>query len=528
MNNERHKNQMIRVMDFFISCLASLGRALTSMRIGHQAGIVISKRSIRLCLVRRRLFRNRVIGTATYIMDPDISGNWVGQIEAAANILKSHLRENRLTRVPINIGLAGEDIAFRRMYLPQMPAGELSAAVLWEGEKIFPFNLNQCQVDHKLVDRVRRNDTDHAAINIVAARRSIIEIFYHRFGSTGLKIGQIGFLPVFIADKLSGKKIVDSEQHNLFLYLDDEQGMAMFVHHGVLEFFQQFVTKPLAHSENDQALANPAAIASELNSFLELYNGQSFGVEVDNIIICGKYATDTGAAAFIANHTGLPCRTTTSIKTLSSFLGYPSGSETTDYLDAITTALAAPGENLLAPVEIREAEGRKRMITRVNVAAALALLVVSSMHIQLYHQEKSGQCDLEYKKVLVEAFEKSPGYLAYVNLMGKLVRDQAYLNKTHHFGESHFNIVLKELTLLLPEHINITSINLEEAEDKYLLQLDGHVRLDGFSPEIVLAEYVETLGASPFFQNVAVSQHDKKREGSRFDLTFQLKMDARV
>lgn len=498
------------------------------MRLGRQMGIVISERSLRLCVVRRTLFRDRVIGTALYDLNPDDFDDWPGRIEAAAEILKNHLRENKLPRIPINIGLVSEDIAFRRIYLPPMPAGEQSAAVMWEGEKIFPFSLSECRVYHKRVGWIKRGEADTVAINMVAARQSMIETIYDRFGAAGLRIGQIGYLPTFMADGLSAHKTVDGEKHTLYLYLDDTQGMALFVHRGALEFFQQFVTKPLPDSENDRALVNQEAIASELNSFLELYKGQSAGIDVDGIKICGKYAADSRAAAYIANQTGLPCRTTATVTGMASLPSDPGENKIADYLDAVATALADPGENPLAPVAIREPDQRRKMTARVGAAAAMALLIVAGMHFQLHHREKNGLSHLKYKKVVVEAFEKSPGYLAYVNLMAKLERDRTGLNRARPYGQSHFNVLLKELTLLLPEHISLTSIDLDEREGKFLLQIDGHVRLADFSPEIVLAEYVETLGASPFFQNVAVLRHDKKRDGDHFDLIFQLKMDARV
>jgi hypothetical protein len=89
-------------------------------------------------------------------------------------------------------------------------------------------------------------------------------------------------------------------------------------------------------------------------------------------------------------------------------------------------------------------------------------------------------------------------------------------------------VVLKEVSLSLPEYITLTAINLEEAGSGHELILEGYVRIREFSPEIVLAEYVETLNALPFFSGVTVSHHQKRPDRDKDDLTFQLKMDARV
>ena len=232
--------------------------------------------------------------------------------------------------------------------------------------------------------------------------------------------------------------------------------------------------------------------------------------------------------SFIQEHIGLPCRPITDYALLPGALSCLDPRRISDFLDVILTGMAEPGRYPLAPPTIMKLENRKRMLVRSGVVAGLALLTAGMIQGQLYYQETHKKSDLEMKKAVARAFEQSPSYQGYLNLMGKLNRSRIFMNQKRNQPESHFHLHLKELTLLLPDHVNLTAVDLNLEEGRYVLRLDGHVRLRGFSPEIILADYVESLGSSPFFDNVTVFNYNKRQEKGRFDLTFQLKMDARV
>ncbi len=524
MNNKLRPAEWLRRI---AARIKSVSVALSAWRIGYQAGLVVSENSVRLCLIRRRLYQNRIIDAAVFTLDPDNIGNWGNRIDAATTILIGYLRDRKLKDIPINIGLMGEDISFRKMYLPDMPAKELKAAIMWEGAKLFPFDLDKCSVDYRVVDRVIRNDIDHLGISIIAAKGDIIEDIYDKFNAAGLKVGQIGFLPAFLSELLPAASS-DDESHNLILYLNDEQSMAVFVQNGLFEFYQQFVTRPQASPEDEMAVVNLDAIAAELTSFVDLYNGQSSGNFVRTILVCGKYSSDHNLLKFISENTGLPCQSMSETSFGPSNLSRSNERQVSEYLDTVMVGMAAPGDHPLAPSAIKKAAEKKLMLVRVGLVTVLALMIAGNMHVQLYQQELYRKLDLDSRKDMVRAFEESPGYHGYINLIGKLNRSKAYLSQAQDRRESHCHVILKELSLGLPDHINLTSVSLEEEEGKYILQLNGNVQLTGFSPEIILADYVEALWTSPLFDNVAVISHNKKREQDRFDLMFQLKMDARV
>jgi len=428
---------------------------------------------------------------------------------------------------PINVGLVGDDIAFRRMYLPRMSKKELASAIVWEGQKLFPFDLDQCLVHYEAADVRNQGDFDQIGVNLTAVERTTVETLYERMESAGYRIGQVDFLPVVVAETLPSQFSANDNKHRLLLMFDDDQSLALFVHHGYLEFYQQFVTEPEPMTDDDGRLLNIAAMAAELTTFLDLFNGQQFGNAVDEIVLAGKYAADSDIAAELSANTGLPCRRLSEIDRLPALRSVDdNGAEA--MLDAVATGLADIGRHPLIPDAARRKIERKQTVLRLATAATLVLLVSGNFHILSLLMNQKLDRDLKSAQDATQAYENSAAYHAYLSFLADITRRQTRQAQMQSRHSSHLNLLLKELSLTIPDNVSLTTMEFSSRKNTPFLRLEGVVSLSGFSPEIVLAQYVETLGKSPFFDNVIVERHDKKQENDRFDLSFVLKMGARI
>ena len=56
------------------------------------------------------------------------------------------------------------------------------------------------------------------------------------------------------------------------------------------------------------------------------------------------------------------------------------------------------------------------------------------------------------------------------------------------------------------------------------LTLQGLVISDNIPPEVILAEYAETLASSPFYDDVSVVRHIKKSEDDKFIIEFAINL----
>lgn len=506
--------------------LRRFARKLSSLRIGHQLGLVITDNSARLCLVKQILFRRRVIDTTIYPLDPQETTSWPRRVDAAIKAVMGYLDERHLSRTTVNVGLVGDDIAFRRMYLPRMSKKELTSAITWEGQKLFPFDFEQCLVNHDVAEVRQKGEYQQIGVNLVAIKREIVETLFDRMESAGLPVGHVDFLPAVIAMAFSDRVSSDDSVRRLLLHLDDDQSLAVFMHGGRLKFFQQFVTNPI--STDDGRMMNAAAMAAELTTFLDLFKGQQSGNSVDEVIMAGKYAADPDVPEIFAANIGLPCRRFSEAGQIPTSCQSVDDSDAEAMFDVIAAGLADTRRHPLIPDRTWRKIERKKTILRLATAATLVLLLLGNFHAQSLLMNRHLRSELESARSSSQAIENSAAYHAYLSLLGEMNRRQNRQTQMQSRHPSHLHLLLKELSRTIPDNISLTTMEFSSKNNPPRLRLEGVVSLSGFSPEIVLAQYVDALGKSPFFDNVIIERHIKKRDNGRFDLTFVLEMGARI
>lgn len=506
---------------------AVFSQPLSVLRFGHQLGVVVSEQSLRFCLIKRSFNKVRVVDVKTF--KPKMTGldNWPNRISYMVEIIKDYLKERNLQHIPINIALVSHDIGFRRLTLPEMPKAELSAAVMWEGSKLFPFSFDDCVVSYDIVHRFERDESNYLGINIIAASSAIVKEIYDQFSSERLVMGQINLLPNHLSNLIREDSLLRGFERNLILCLDEEESMAIFMHRGYLEFQQHFVTQPRA-GDTGTSIANLEALSDELLSFLDLYNAQAETKSIDSIILCGSFGGSEETAQYFGEITRIPCRPLISMESYSSKGGDLTPAELNDAVAAVATSLSPTYYHPLTPGELQTTEDKTQLIWRIGTVAALSLLTAAGLQLANYHTEITLSTQLNGLKTEAVQLENSTGYQVYVALLEKLRQSEADSQRIDKRKETHYNILLKELSLTLPDHITMNSISLRQSDSSCVLDLDGKVTLQDFSPEIVLAEYVETLERSPFLKNVEVLSHNKQRQGDNFALMFKLRMDVQV
>ncbi len=492
-------------------------------------GILFSQKAISFCLAYKRIKTPVILDIHTEPFSENETADSEIFLDHVIGKVHKYISSHNIQGVPINIGLMGHDIAFRRMYLPSMPASELSDAVKWEGEKLFPFPFSESTMNYSIVDTTTHGESKTLGINIVAAKSVLIEGLYSKFTSAGMKLGQVNFLPGLISEILREPSKVKTGQRQILLHLDDKgRSIAGYIHNGHLEFFQEFVT-PLFYDENsDTGISNVDAIAEELQSFQDLYIAQSRISDIDSIIISGPFSGYEGLTSYFADKTGFTCTNIESVDAYRNILSNVEDENSGKYLPIIMTALANPAVSPLAPLEVCQRIESKKFITRIGAVAAIAVISVATIQMLQMHHESHLSEDLEATRIEVKTLENSPAYQGYLNLAGKLKRSQSYLKLAQSSDDSHFHTIIKALAQDVPSEVNFTDIQFKNFDEGLQLRLMGHVKVNNFSPEIILAQYVEALRKLPFLQNVTVTNHHKQKKDERFDLFFQIQMDTQV
>jgi hypothetical protein len=492
----------------------------------HRLGLVITEDWARLALVRHQIGSPRLIDAQVMPFDRADSKSWPSRIAKSVAFTRDYLHQRKLLRVPVNVALLGHDIGFRRLVLPDMPANEMAAAVRWEGNKLFPFDLADCMVHHEIARRIKRDKADFAAINVVAAGHQIIESLYGQCQAVGLALGQVNILPRFLSRLLATESAIDPQACHLILYLDDDHSLGVFVVNGHLEFYQEFAAQPVGGLVGTASIDNISLLADELISFLDLYHAQERDHTVQSILLCGKYAGDPRTAAFLAETTGLPCRPAAGrINADSTDVAAALSSES---IAALLTALAPSHIHPLAPPAYHHRQEQRLFRQRLATAAVVTLVGLAAWQYATYSTVSSLSNRLETTRTERIEFENSAAYRTFLTLSQSVRSDQSPSAAHTTVIDSRYRALLKEISLVTPSSLTLSALDIRSEEGRRVAQVDGHIRLNDFSPEIVLARYVEALANSPFFDSVTVISHQKQRDAEGTVLNFQLLMDVRV
>jgi hypothetical protein len=82
--------------------------------------------------------------------------------------------------------------------------------------------------------------------------------------------------------------------------------------------------------------------------------------------------------------------------------------------------------------------------------------------------------------------------------------------------------------LLTPSTIRLFNLAYEPEKSGEIFTIQGVVTSKEIPPEVLLAEYVEDLNGSPFYENVTLMKYVKRRVADAFEIEFQIDMKGIV
>ena len=498
-------------------------------RLTGRLGITINTDSVTICLAQLNGRSITVKDIQTIDFTGDTPTDWESILDRTIGAVYEYQGRMRLEHLPVNIGILGHDIAFRRMYLPSMPASELRQAVMYEGEKLFPFPFNECNVHYEIADKIKRDEISFVGINIVAAKSYLIDLIYEKFHSADIAVGQVNYLPAIVARAVATDTGVNDATRSILLHLDDKRrSIAAFIHNGYLEFLQEFMTPLFLDDSIDTGITNLDAVIAEFQSFQDLFIARSRASTIDSLFVSGPLSDHAMLLESFSKYTGLQCQPISAGLCLQKLAGTIPISDLSRHLPTIAVACASPKIHPLAPPRYLASVENRTFIARISAVAALAILTTTTLHMIQIGREKNLESQLIATQTEIQAYESSAAYQSYINLASKLYRGKSYLKIADSRKQSHFHVILTALSQNIPAEVNFTDIQFRDFEMTPQLLLMGNVRVDSFSPEIILAQYVESLRELPFFRNITVTNHYKQKKDDRFDLNFQIQVDTQI
>ncbi len=429
----------------------------------------------------------------------------------------------------IIVSASGQETVFRTVTLPRMKKKELKAALEFEIKKQIPFPLEECYYNYRPIARITKNGREYLKLSVHAISQRYVREILTPFRNLNLKVTCLYNTQDVIGELLSRLPFFRKDTNYALLNISKNNSQISYYCGSTLEFthVSSLGSSLLSHRFDDAKFENfTELLADEIQNSLDYYTGQYSSHFTNRVFIYGDMSYADELIALLSNRFGFefsrfPAENLDFCQDKEDELSYSLPVSLAVIAAASSTTRLA---NLLPPEQLLEQ--RKKIIDRVGRLGliSLAALFFYNSYIDRARLkiDQTFLSDLEQK---IAAYENSQAYDTYNILKRRIAVDKLYLEKIKE-KSSYLGLNLKELSLLTPATIRLYNFEYNPTLPENNIILYGVVNTVEVPPELVLAEYVETLNHSPFFDHVKVTRHIKNLTKTGFELDFQISLQG--
>lgn len=450
-----------------------------------------------------------------------------GRAQFVSEAIKQYLAEYRGRRAEIVLSLSGQETAFRAFTMPELKESSLAAAVTFEAKRQIPFPLADCRFDFRPVARIQNNGKSALKIALHAATNRVIDEHISQLGELGSQVTRIyhthdliGQLLPFLADFEPGR-------HYTLINIERTRTEISYYRGSNLEFTHNCsVGSSFLARRSDPTVFEYFAesLAGEIQNSLDFYTGQYPGQFTTRIYIHGDLAYSNDLLELLHNRFGYEFRR---FPTESLRIPHAKSNGNLEEMSVCLPVLASSVcsvqlVDLLPAKMAQKVKARRTERFAITGAILLTALMVLLWGMAALNNAQT-ETHLAHLNREIAGFQQSSLYDTYNVLKREIAAGSAYLEKAKP-SPSYLALGLKELSNLTPTGVSLSNLNYQSSEPSQNLTMDGTVSSSTIPPEVVLAEYVENLQRSPFFENVTVLRHSKRTIDGRSNLNFSLNM----
>ncbi len=430
-------------------------------------------------------------------------------------------------RPSVSITLDGPETALRSVIMPDMRPAELASALKFEAKRQIPFPHDECELDYRRVQKITDNEEKRVKIAILAATRRLIREKLEAFDSLNLEVTYLHQTQDVIGQLLTSLPSHDPNSNYALISIQRHRSEISYYHGCNLEFVHvSSLGSAFLANRTDPTMFEYFAesLATEIQNSLDYYSGQ-YSAHFDNqIYVYGDLAYSDDLVTLLNDRFGLtfvrfPAEQLTFVKgTAEAFVD-----ELPASLPAVASATSQAQLANLLPEKRRET----LQLRRVNRLGAVALVVLAGLFIASWlgsmATTRSAQANLTELQQQEAKFRASEMFTTYNHLKRTIAANQSFVNRIKE-TPSYLGLNLKELTLLAPKAVRLQSLDYRDEGTDRNYYISGLVLTKDVPPELVLAEFVENLESSPFYEKVNIDRNVKKRGDAIFRLDFTLSM----
>ncbi len=425
----------------------------------------------------------------------------------------------------IELVVSSRETAFRCFLMPQLKKRELASAISYEARKQVPFPPDDCIVDYQRTFRIVDQDRSRYKIALHATTTKLIKEQIEPFRQKGLQVTGIAIADDALGHLLAASTGFDADTVYTVLTIEENSCKIAYYRGAALEFVHRGAVGSVhLGDEPDIAQINYFAerLTGELSTSQDFYSGQYGRVLPNRILVVGNITKEKELLEHISE------------KSSFEFVPFPLPENLNDKSEVIYSCLPVVSAAItryqlcnLLPKQLRIDRINHRIdrFGRLGLALLGTVLMVNWAAMRL-----SLRTDLTAAETLehqVKVTEQSDAYRSHLAIMQQITFDRAYMNMAEK-PAGYLNYSLKELSLLTPEKVQLYRYEYAPnlLENNRNLILYGKVSSSDVPPEIILAQYIEKLKASPFYHDVLLKRHSKRKYRDEFIIDFQIELQG--
>lgn len=443
--------------------------------------------------------------------------------------IRRYVREFGGRQPTVAVTVAGQETALRLITLPNLRSSELTSALTFETRRQIPFPVDDCWISHRIVEQIQQGGERQVRAAVYVATKAAVEQQLAPFKDLGIRVDYVYHTQDVVGRLLS--KLSDFSPAHNYVMIDIHRRRTEIAYYrgSELQFFHvsSLGSSFLANRSDDVVFEYFAeSLATELQNSMDYYGGQYSSQNTQEVFIYGDLAYTDELIKLLTNRLGFGFRR---FPTERLNLNRDRSASFESDLPVCLPAVAAAtnqvriADLLPLPLKIRR---QQRTTDKIGIAAlVLVAFIAVGQWLLLTAGIAGDRHTLKDLELQVTDFKSSKLFATYSQVKTRIGANQAYLADTKD-TKSYLGLSLKEITHLIPDGVRLTNLDFTTDAPDRNCTLSGLISSGDTSPEIVLAELVENLAASPFFDSVQVARYVKRQQSDKFVLDFNLSMKA--
>ena len=493
---------------------------------GRHISFRLEESSVQMAAVSHFGRRRRIIELSKYYLTAEQAGSHE-RLTLITKAINDFLEKHHRYFSVMSIVISGRETALRSFLMPAIKKSDLDSAIELEARTQLPFPIEDCTYDYRPISRIVSGNRKLYNISLLGATRRLIQENMEPLDDRKDLIEHIYHAPDVVGKLLPYLNEFNPEESYTAINIEFNQSEISFYKGSALEFYSVLSVGSSMLGKTPDKIGYDflaESLASEIQTSIDFYAGRYSRPVSNRILVYGDLAYSEEIVNSLKSISGYQFQRFPVEKinflTSASLENYEE--QIPACLPAFVAACCPEGMADLLPTENKKARKELRFLEYAKVAVIFLMVVLISSSWLIGKAIDVKQDRLMSLNQQVNVFVQSEAYRTYNILKQQIAVDQAYL-ATAEENPNFLSLNLKELSHLTPANVRLLHFQFHPLEDGNNLLIQGLVFSDKIPPEVILAEFVENMTASSFYDQVKIDRYVKREKYKGFEIDFTLK-----